>query len=45
MTVGLVEEADGNEYDRDATFKAVRAQVEKWIKEAADELSKASPSR
>jgi len=43
--VGLTEEGDGNEYDRDTTFQAVKGQAEKWIKEAADELKKGTPSR
>jgi len=44
MTVGLIQEGEGNEYDRAATFKAVKAQVEKWITEAMDELKEAAAS-
>ena len=44
MTVGLIQDGEGNEYDRAATFKAVKGQVEKWITEAANELQATIPS-
>ena len=44
MTVGLIQEGEGNEYDRQTAFIDVSAQVEVWIVEAKDAIKKAAAS-
>jgi len=44
MTVGLIQEGEGNEYDRDATFQAVRLTVERWIRVAEHNVKEAAAS-
>ena len=44
MTVGLIQEGEGNDEDREALFINVSAQVEVWIEEAKDAIKKAAAS-
>ena len=44
MTVGLIQEGEGNENDRQATFIEVSAQVEVWIEEAKHVIKEAAAS-
>ena len=44
MTVGLIQDGEGNENDRQAAFIDVSVQVELWIEEARDALKKAAAS-
>ena len=43
MTVGLIQEGEGNSFDRDATFQEVKDEVERWIRVAEYNIKKASP--
>ena len=44
MTVGLIQEGEGNENDRQAMFIEVSAQVEVWIEEAKHVIKEAAAS-